>query len=102
MRSDKDILTAVIARAVSNGYDFGKNVTRIEDVVITSFNVEEGTLALVLRTSSKRVIQYDHYKLLFFEMSFAKALFGADWEKHLYELAVTDNILKYLKQTLTL
>lgn len=67
---------------------------------ISSYDGQTERLAMVLNGNGQTEVVYDSIKLLLFDVEFAKAAFGKDWEKHLQELAVSSEKLNYLQEKL--
>ena len=99
---DKELLLKIIDKAKSAGFKFRNMIDDYEYFSITSFNPETGRLAIVLRNDNRHQIIYESIYLLFFDLTFAKALFNNDWEKHLEGLALSENKLQYIYSNLTI
>lgn len=93
---EKELLVQVIHKAKRSGFKFRNLIDNYDYFSISSFNPETGRLVLVLKNAERHQIIYDSIYLLFFDLSFAKALFGESWEDHLDLLAKSENKLQYL------
>ncbi len=92
----KALLHNIILKAKQGGFRFKNFIDQYDSFDISSFNPETGRMALVLRNEEVLRVVYDSIYLLFFDLSFAGALFGADWEKHLVQLAKAPDKLDYI------
>lgn len=97
----KVLLHQVIARAKKGGFRFKNFIDNYDSFTISSFNHETGRMALVLRNEEVLRVIYDSIYVLFFDLSFARALFGDNWEKHLVELAAAPDKLQYLSENIS-
>lgn len=93
---EKDLLIRIIHRAKQSGFKFRNLIDDYEYFSISTFNPESGRLVIILRNAERHQIIYDSIYLLFFDINFAKALFGENWEQHLDALAKSGNKLEYL------
>lgn len=100
--NSKELLYSIILQAKKRGYSFKNFLDDYDAFSITSFNEETGRLVLVLKNRAKLQLIYDSIYLLFFDVTFAKAIFGASWESNLVELAKTDDKIQYLADHLNL
>lgn len=96
----KDLLNHVIRLAKNAGFSFRNFLDDYDSFVITSFNVETGRMVFVLRNEDELRVVYDSIYTLFFDLTFARALFGADWEIHLVNLARSKDRLMYIAENL--
>lgn len=92
----KELLTYIIKLAKKEGFKFKNYLDHYEDFSITSFNIETGRLVFVFRKDEELRVVYDSIYILFFDITFASALFGNNWEKHLIKLAKCKDKLKYV------
>ena len=95
---EKELLSKIILKAKAAGFKFRNLIDDYDYFVITSFNSETGRLVIVLRNENHHQIVYDSIYLLFFDLTFAKAFFGEQWEQHLMELAKSPNKLEYIRE----
>lgn len=98
----KELLYTIILQAKRAGYRFKNFLDDYDTFSITSFNPETGRLALVLKSQAKLQLIYDSVYLLFFDVTFAKAIFGEKWEQNLVELAEAKDKIQYLADHLNL
>lgn len=98
----KELLYHIIVMAKNAGYRFSNFLDVYDAFSITSFNPETGRMVLVLKSQAKLQLVYDSVYLLFFDLSFAKAIFKNDWEQHLVELAKADSKIQYLANHLNI
>ena len=96
----KTLLYSIIIKAKQGGFRFKNFIDNYDSFTISSFNPETGRMALVLRNEQVLQVVYDSIYVLFFDISFARALFGENWEKHLVRLAEADDKLLYLSQNI--
>ena len=94
----KALLYNVIIKAKLGGFRFKNFIDNYDSFTISSFNHDTGRMALVLRNEQVLRVVYDSIYVLFFDLCFARAFFGDDWERHLVELAEADDKLQYLAQ----
>lgn len=92
----KELLTYIIKLAKKEGFKFKNFLDHYDSFTITSFNVETGRLVFVFRNEEELRVVYDSIYILFFDITFATALFGEDWEIHLNKLAQSKDKLKYV------
>jgi hypothetical protein len=95
----KDLLSAIIHKAKQAGFKFRNRIDDYEYFTITAFNPEQGRLVIVLRNHEGTGSFTTAYTFFFFEINFAKALFGEYWEQHLDALAITTHIYSFKKTT---
>ena len=93
---EKDLLIRIIHKAKQSGFKFRNLIDDYEYFSISSFNPESGRLVIILRNAERHQVIYDSIYLLFFDINFARALFGENWEQHLDALSKSDNKLGYL------
>jgi hypothetical protein len=98
----KELLHRIIIRAKQAGYCFRNLLDDYDSFSITSFNPESGRMVVVLKSQAKLQLIYDSVYLLFFDISFAKAIFGESWEEHLMALAETNDKILYLANHINL
>lgn len=96
----KLLLHAVIEKARQSGFMFKNVLDEGSPFSITSFNEETGRLVLVFKNLKSFQLVYDSIYLLFFDTSFARAIFGKQWEEELDALAIAQDKLQYLAQHL--
>ena len=94
---DKELLSKIIQKAKMAGFKFRNLIDDYDYFSITAFNPETGRLVIVLRNDNHHQIVYDSIYQLFFDLTFAKAFFGEDWENHLMEMAKSQNKLDYIR-----
>ncbi len=94
--NSKEVLHSIIMQAKHSGYYFRNLLDDFDSFSITSFNPDTGRLVLVLKSQDKHQLIYDSIYLLFFDINFAKAIFGSNWESHLVALAEADDKILYL------
>ena len=94
--SPRELLQLIIDKAKRSGFRFKNFIDDYDSFIITAFNPETGRMAFVLRNNEELRVVYDSIYLLFFDVTFAKSLFGDNWELHLKELAESDNKIEYL------
>lgn len=102
MLSEKEIVQKIICRAIENGYTFAGKIHDCSSFSISSYDSQTERLAMVFNGNGHTDVVYDGIKFLLFDVDFAKAAFGNEWEKHLQQLAVSSDKLKYLRETLDL
>jgi hypothetical protein len=98
----KELLHQIINRAKQSGYCFRNLLDDYDSFSITSFNQESGRMVVVLKSQAKLQLIYDSVYLLFFDINFAKAIFGENWEDHLIALAEADDKILYLANHINL
>ena len=96
----KTLLTHIIKTAKQSGFSFRNFLDNYDSFVITTLNIETGRMVLVLRNEEQLRLVYDSVYTLFFDMDFARALFGESWEGHLVRLAETNDKLKYISENI--
>lgn len=92
----KELLTYIIKLAKNEGFKFKNYLDHYDDFTISSFNAETGRLVFVFRNDKELCVVYDSIYTLLFDLTFATALFGDDWEKHLIKLANCQDKLRYV------
>ncbi len=100
--NSKELLYTILLQAKKAGYRFKNFLDDYDSFSITSFNPDSGRLVLVLKSQAKLQLIYDSVFLLMFDVTFAKAIFGDNWEQNLVELAETSDKIKYLADHLNL
>jgi hypothetical protein len=96
----KELLTHIIKLAKRAGFTFKNFLDDYDSFVITSFNYHTGRMAFVLRSNQQLKVVYDSIYTLFFDITFAEALFGENWEQHLIKLAEAPDKLDYIARNL--
>ncbi|GAA4319555.1 hypothetical protein [Flaviaesturariibacter amylovorans] len=96
----KELLYLIILKAKRSGFLFKNFLDDYDSFTITSFDPVTGRMAFVLRNADQLRVVYDSIYLLFFDVPFARALFGDDWEAQLVALASAPDKLKYLTDNL--
>lgn len=92
----KELVSYIIKLAKNEGFKFRNYLDQYDDFTITSFNSETGRLVFVFRNEDELRVVYDSIYILFFDLTFATALFGEKWERHLNKLAKCKDKLKYV------
>jgi hypothetical protein len=98
--NSKELLTHIIKCAKRAGFTFNNFLDNYDSFIITTFNVETGRMVFVLRNEKQLRVVYDSIYTLFFDLNFARALFGGDWERHLVQLAQCPDKLYYLAENI--
>jgi hypothetical protein len=92
----KELLTHVVKLAKKSGFSFSNFLDEYDSFVISSFNPQTGRLVIVLRNEDNLRVVYDSIYSLFFDTSFARALFGECWEEKIMKMAKSKDKLKYI------
>ncbi|HYF04018.1 MAG TPA: hypothetical protein VEC36_11610 [Patescibacteria group bacterium] len=97
--SDRLTIEKIIRKAKENGFRF-RNRLDYEDFTVSSFNKTSGGLVIMLYGKERRELMYDRFELIFYEVAFAKAIFGKSWAQHLRELTNAPDKIEYLSNFL--
>lgn len=98
---DIEVLKNFLLLAHERGYRYGNFIDRGVDFAISSFNRDTGRLVLVAKEDEARVLEYDRIYLIFFNLRFAEAIAGEQWETFLTELAESPDKISYIKRYLS-
>lgn len=98
---DIEVVKNFLLLAHERGYQYGNFIDRGVDFAISSFNRDTGRLVLVAREEKVRQLEYDKIYLIFFNVRFAEAIAGENWENFLSELAEAEDKIAYIKRYLT-
>lgn len=98
---DADVILKALQIAGENGFRFRNFLDEEVRFEVANFHAESGRLVIMARNREQHKLIYDRIYLIFFNVDFAKALFGKDWATHLEELASSGDKISYLREFIT-